>query len=137
MHTYLEHLRAGQERKNLEHLVLAKWFDRKLKVDDFLSRWYFTTKKDSSANKCLTPLLDLTKRMTNEKPQDRPKIDEVVVELATMHYQGLDVFCPTCFDKVKTGYREKRAFMHRGERRKSWLHFWCSAAAPPSRKVKA
>jgi serine/threonine protein kinase len=137
MHTYLDHLRAGQEHKNLEHLVLAKWFDRKLKVDDFLSRWSSTTKKDSSANKCLTPLLDLTKRMTNEKPQDRPKIDEVVVELATMHYQGLDVFCPACFDEVKTGYREKRAFMHRGEKRKSWRHFWSSAAAPPSRKVKA
>ena len=76
MHTYLDHLRAGQEHKNLEHLVLAKWFDRKLKVDDFLSRWYFTTKKDSSADKCLTPLLDLR---THPAPRQEREVERSAI----------------------------------------------------------
>ena len=136
MHDHLDKLRLGQEHKNLEHLHLAKWFSRKLSVDEAISRWFIAPKKDSSAKKCLTPVLDLIKRMTSRIPQERPKIDDVVVELATMHYQGLDVFCPSCFEEVRTGYRDKKPFMNRGVKRKSWRHLSLWPPEPLSTRVK-
>jgi len=69
----------------------------------------------------LIPLLKLSRRMVAENPWDRPKISDVVRDLAGIHADGVTMFCTKCWPHLEESRLRRRQIMHRNPR-VTWQH---------------
>lgn len=69
----------------------------------------------------LIPLLKLSRRMVAENPWDRPKISEVVKDLAHIHADGVAMFCTKCWPHLEESRLHQRQIMYRNPR-VTWRH---------------
>jgi serine/threonine protein kinase len=75
--------------------------------------------EERGQNRRLIPLLKLSRKMVAENPQHRPKISDVVRELAAVHAEGVTMFCTKCWPHLEESCRRGHQIMHR-DRRVTW-----------------
>jgi hypothetical protein len=76
--------------------------------------------EERSSDRRLVPLLKLSRKMIAEDPRERPKISDVVRDLADSHARGgVAMFCSKCWPHLEASCRHGRQIMHR-DRRVTW-----------------
>jgi serine/threonine protein kinase len=73
------------------------------------------------SDRSLIPLLKLSRKMIAQDAPLRPKISEVVRDLADVHATGATMFCSKCWPHLEESCRRQRRIMHRNHR-VTWRH---------------
>jgi serine/threonine protein kinase len=72
--------------------------------------------EERNPDRRLVPLLKLSRKMIAEDARDRPKISDVVRDLAATHASGVTMFCTKCWPHLEESCRRRRQIMHRDHR---------------------